>query len=260
MSNCAILFLRRKSIRGGGHVTPQHVNQSCGPVLLHHAADGGFHRTGAAFRAGCRFRPDYSFRIRSPAASSPRTLHQRLLLHSHARLSTWAAFVLLRRFSPARAATICTMKSPATWPEPSFWAWRVVPRSIPAAVLHTAGFRFWHDPYRVCRAHVSHAGLHLHFSFSQVLCEKPFTRRKRDRNRIYVASGLIMVACMVAMVGLTIRSVVERRHPSPWLFWCEALALGAFGVAWLTKGEGFMRDKRHQSNHVVGHHRDSSSS
>ena len=91
------------------------------------------------------------------------------------------------------------------------------------------------------------------FLFRKSSPAKPFTRRKRDRNRIYAACGLIMVACMMTMVGLTIRSVVERRHPSHWLFWCESLALGAFGVAWLTKGEGFMRDKRHQPDHVAGH-------
>lgn len=89
------------------------------------------------------------------------------------------------------------------------------------------------------------------FLFRKSAPEKPFTHRKRNRNRIYVSSGLIMVACMVAMVGLTIRSVVERRHPSHWLFWCESVALFAFGVAWLTKGEGFMRDTRH--NHAVVH-------
>lgn len=93
------------------------------------------------------------------------------------------------------------------------------------------------------------------FLFRKSCTEKPFTRRKRDRNRIYAACGLIMAACMIAMVGLTIRSVVERRHPSHWLFWCEALANCAFGVAWLTKGEGFMRDKRHQPEHAVVPHR-----
>ena len=92
------------------------------------------------------------------------------------------------------------------------------------------------------------------FLFRKSSPERPFTRRKRDRNRIYAASGLIMVACMMAMVGLTVRSAVERRHPSPWLFWCEALANCAFGVAWLTKGEGFMRDKRHSHNHAAVHH------
>jgi hypothetical protein len=98
------------------------------------------------------------------------------------------------------------------------------------------------------------------FLFRKSSPEKSFTHRKRDRNRIYVASGLIMVACMAAMVGLTIRSVVERHHPSPWLFWCEALANCAFGVAWLTKGEGFMRDKRHNHDHAIRHHREVASS
>ncbi len=93
------------------------------------------------------------------------------------------------------------------------------------------------------------------FLFRKSSGAKPFTRRKRDRNRIYAASGLVMVACMMTMVGLTMRSVIEQRHPSHWLFWCEALANCAFGVAWLTKGEGFMRDTRHQPDHVVGHHR-----
>jgi len=51
------------------------------------------------------------------------------------------------------------------------------------------------------------------------------------------------------MVSLTILTTVEQRHPSHWLFWCEALANCAFGIAWLTKGEGFMRDKRRQPGH-----------
>ena len=94
------------------------------------------------------------------------------------------------------------------------------------------------------------------FLFRKSSAKKPFTHRKRDRNRIYVGCGLIMVACMITMVGLTMRSIVERRHPSHWLFWCEALANCAFGVAWLTKGEGFMRDKRHMANHDAGEHRE----
>jgi hypothetical protein len=98
------------------------------------------------------------------------------------------------------------------------------------------------------------------FLFRKSSPAKPFTRRKRDRNRIYAACGFIMVACMMTMVGLTIHSVVEQHHPSHWLFWCEALALGAFGIAWLTKGEGFMRDTRHQPDHVAGRSREVASS
>jgi hypothetical protein len=87
------------------------------------------------------------------------------------------------------------------------------------------------------------------FLFRKSSPEKPITRRKRHRNQIYGICGLVMVVCMIVMVSLTIRAIVERRHPSHWLFWCETLALAAFGVAWLTKGEGILRDKPHNHNH-----------
>jgi hypothetical protein len=90
------------------------------------------------------------------------------------------------------------------------------------------------------------------FLFRKSSPEKSITRRKRHRNQIYGICGLTMVVCMAIMVSLTIRGIVERRHPSHWLFWCEALALSAFGVAWLTKGEGILRDK--PGNHNHNHH------
>jgi hypothetical protein len=75
------------------------------------------------------------------------------------------------------------------------------------------------------------------------------TRHQRERNRIYAASGLVMVACMIAMTSLTIQANIARHHPSHLLFWCESCALCSFGIAWLTRGEGFMRDKRHMVSH-----------
>jgi UDP-N-acetylmuramyl pentapeptide phosphotransferase/UDP-N-acetylglucosamine-1-phosphate transferase len=93
------------------------------------------------------------------------------------------------------------------------------------------------------------------FRFRKSSSEKHPTRRKQHRNRIYGISGVIMVVCMVIMVGLTLRSVIELRHPSRWLFWCETVALCAFGVAWLTKGEGFMRDKPRNHVRAAGHRR-----
>jgi MFS family permease len=98
------------------------------------------------------------------------------------------------------------------------------------------------------------------FLFRKSSPQKTLTRRKQDRNRIYVASGLIMVVCMIAMVSLTMLTTIERRHPSHLLFWCESLALCAFGIAWLTKGEGFMRDKRYHRDDAVRHHRAAGSS
>jgi UDP-N-acetylmuramyl pentapeptide phosphotransferase/UDP-N-acetylglucosamine-1-phosphate transferase len=93
------------------------------------------------------------------------------------------------------------------------------------------------------------------FRFRKSSPEKHFTRRKQHRNRIYQTSGLVMITCIVAMVAITIRAVVERRHPSHWLFWSETLALCAFGVAWLTKGEGLMRDKPRDRLHSGAHRR-----
>jgi hypothetical protein len=98
------------------------------------------------------------------------------------------------------------------------------------------------------------------FRFRKSSPQKHLTLRKRHRNQIYASSGLIMVGCMIAMVGLTIRSIVERRHPSHWLFWCETLALCTFGFAWLTKGEGFLRDKPRHDDHAAAHHRTGASS
>ncbi len=91
------------------------------------------------------------------------------------------------------------------------------------------------------------------FRFRKSAPGKPVTQRKRHRNRIYATCGFILVACMTVVVGLTLRSIIERRHPSPFLFWCESLALCAFGVAWLTKGEGLMRDQPHHHNHAAAH-------
>jgi hypothetical protein len=89
------------------------------------------------------------------------------------------------------------------------------------------------------------------FLFRRSSPEKPFTRRKRHRNRIYGACGLIIIVCMVAMVGFTIEGIERSHPPSALLFWFESLALAAFGVAWLTKGEGILKDKPHNHLHPV---------
>jgi hypothetical protein len=81
------------------------------------------------------------------------------------------------------------------------------------------------------------------FLFRKSSPEKTLTRRKLHRNRIYGTCGLVIVACIVVMVSLTIRAIAESLRPSFLLFWCESLALAAFGVAWLTKGEGILRDR-----------------
>jgi len=92
------------------------------------------------------------------------------------------------------------------------------------------------------------------FLFRRSSPEKPFTRRKRHRNRIYGACGLTIIVCMVAMVSLTLGAMIREHRPSPLLFWCEFTALAAFGVAWLIKGEGILKDKPQNHNHPALNH------
>ncbi len=88
------------------------------------------------------------------------------------------------------------------------------------------------------------------FLFRKSSPEKPFTRRKHHRNRLYGVCGLVIVVSMFAMVALTISSSHRSVPPSGLLFWWESLALAAFGMAWLTKGEGILKDRQQNRVHV----------
>jgi len=90
------------------------------------------------------------------------------------------------------------------------------------------------------------------FLFRRSSPDRPLTPRKRHRNRIYGACGATMIVCIVVMVTLTLRAVSQARHPSHLLFWFESLALAAFGIAWLTKGEGILKDKPHNHHRPAG--------
>jgi len=74
------------------------------------------------------------------------------------------------------------------------------------------------------------------------------TRKKLQRNTIYTVCGYTILACIVLSViaGLVSSdSPVQRLHP---VFWLESVAVVAFGVSWLTKGEAILKDQRDQSN------------
>jgi hypothetical protein len=74
---------------------------------------------------------------------------------------------------------------------------------------------------------------------------RPLTRRKRDRNQVYLVCGLVIITCMSMMIPLAYRPLHTLLWPTGILFYCESVALVAFGVAWLVKGEVFLRDKPH---------------
>jgi hypothetical protein len=71
------------------------------------------------------------------------------------------------------------------------------------------------------------------------------TRRKLQRNRVYRICGYTMVAAIVLIAALTLlplgpKQALSRFNP---VFWLESLAVVAFGVSWLTKGEAMLKDE-----------------
>jgi hypothetical protein len=68
------------------------------------------------------------------------------------------------------------------------------------------------------------------------------TREKRQRNRVYVACGVIILASLVAIVAGRLL-LGPGFGPAPTLlFWAESVAIIAFGVSWLVKGEVILKD------------------
>jgi hypothetical protein len=69
------------------------------------------------------------------------------------------------------------------------------------------------------------------------------TRRKQQRNTVYLICGIVIIACVVLAALLLF---VPYLHGASWLqplhliFFLESFALFAFGFAWFVKGETFI--------------------
>jgi hypothetical protein len=80
------------------------------------------------------------------------------------------------------------------------------------------------------------------FQFTQTAKDVPPTLRKVQRNRIYRACGIVMLACVAGVgvyKGFLAHTALAGLNP---VFWLESLALWAFGFSWLTKGEFILQD------------------
>lgn len=69
------------------------------------------------------------------------------------------------------------------------------------------------------------------------------TRQKLQRNLVYSVCGYTIIVCLVLIVALGFLfadSPIKQLAP---IFWLEALAIVAFGVSWLIKGEAILKDK-----------------
>lgn len=69
------------------------------------------------------------------------------------------------------------------------------------------------------------------------------TRAKLRRNKLYTVCGVVIMLCNVVMASQLAPSVYRILMPYYPLFCSETLALAAFGVAWLTKGNGILKDR-----------------
>ena len=63
------------------------------------------------------------------------------------------------------------------------------------------------------------------------------TKQKKSRNKVYVVCGIAMVVMLILIV------VLKATASSRSIFWPETVAIVAFGVAWLTKGQAILKDK-----------------
>jgi formate hydrogenlyase subunit 3/multisubunit Na+/H+ antiporter MnhD subunit len=69
-------------------------------------------------------------------------------------------------------------------------------------------------------------------------------RNKRLRNRIYVICGAVMVAAvLIIFTGDYLEWIPRETYEGNHLtFWMETMAVEAFGLSWLVKGEAILKD------------------
>jgi hypothetical protein len=84
------------------------------------------------------------------------------------------------------------------------------------------------------------------FSILAYFCFGPFRKKTKGkggkkalRSKIYFVCGVVMVACMLCMLITKIIVSAESAKQLRITYWGEAVALCAFGVAWMVAGKCF---------------------
>ncbi len=68
------------------------------------------------------------------------------------------------------------------------------------------------------------------------------TPQKVKRNRVYKVCGVVMLACVGTIGAVKLGYFTFTAGPIPPVFLLETLALEAFGISWMVKGETLWRD------------------
>jgi hypothetical protein len=89
------------------------------------------------------------------------------------------------------------------------------------------------------------------FLFTRTKNKHTMTERKKTRNTVYHICGYIMIACIVgiAVYFLWLENAYPAMANADVVFYFESLALVAFGVSWLVKGELILKDLNQQGSH-----------
>jgi hypothetical protein len=80
--------------------------------------------------------------------------------------------------------------------------------------------------------------------FTKTDARRTPTPRKLQRNRVYKVCGYTMLGCILLVPPIQlipgVAVAVDKYDP---VFWLEAIAIIAFGISWLTKGEAILSDQ-----------------
>jgi hypothetical protein len=85
-----------------------------------------------------------------------------------------------------------------------------------------------------------------YFLFPKTHKNRQPSRRKLQRNKVYKACGWVMFICVFILIPIylflpdKVASVLNDYAP---VFWLETIAIGAFGISWLIKGQTILRDE-----------------
>jgi hypothetical protein len=81
--------------------------------------------------------------------------------------------------------------------------------------------------------------------FTKTDPDKEMTAQKKNRNTIYYTCGFTMLGSIlsIAIYMLWIKGKYPAIDSLSLVFWFETIALFAFGLSWLTKGQAILKDK-----------------
>jgi len=87
--------------------------------------------------------------------------------------------------------------------------------------------------------------------FRMTAANKKMTRQKQQRNRVYTVCGCLILASMLLILVLKLFKVKHLVGELTPTFCFETSALIAFGIAWLIKGETFLKDENPEPARTV---------